>query len=178
MHAIKYTEFCMLQWIFINHTSDLSEQLSSLSCRRKELPWASRESLSISPNRIPPALLRPFTGWWVRISIGPVVLTWSDCIHKSHDRNTKMNLRDLPSSHHNFFFSVSLNKLCIPGTYLRPCVSVFGSRQHQRKCPPQIPFHSLHYTFSHCQNSYSQLRTHRRLNIRIFTKLHIESPYL
>ena len=63
--------------LFTKLTKDLSEQFRSLSWSRYELPWASSESRSISPNRIPPALLRPFTGWWVRISIGPVVRTCS-----------------------------------------------------------------------------------------------------
>ena len=55
----------------------LSEQLRSLSWRRKDVPWASKESLSISPKRIPPALLRPLIGWWVKMSMGPVERTWA-----------------------------------------------------------------------------------------------------
>ena len=43
-------------------TNERSEQFSSRSCKRKELPCASSESLSISPNRMPPALFLPCTG--------------------------------------------------------------------------------------------------------------------
>ena len=50
--------------------------LSSLSWRRKLEPWESRLSRSISPNRTPPPFRRPFTGWWVRMSIGPIDRTW------------------------------------------------------------------------------------------------------
>ena len=52
------------------------EHVSSLSCRRKLEPWESRLSRSISPNRTPPPFRRPFTGWWVRMSIGPIDRTW------------------------------------------------------------------------------------------------------
>lgn len=41
-------------------TTVLSEQFMRRSCNRQEAPCASNASLSISPNRIPPCLLRPY----------------------------------------------------------------------------------------------------------------------
>ena len=42
------------------HTKDSSEQWNRRSCIMKEAPCESSESRSISPNRIPPLLLRPY----------------------------------------------------------------------------------------------------------------------
>uniref|UniRef100_F0X5H3 Uncharacterized protein n=1 Tax=Cryptosporidium parvum TaxID=5807 RepID=F0X5H3_CRYPV len=52
-----------------------SEQISNLSTRIELTPYEIRESLSISPNLIPPCLFLPLTGCLVNASIGPVALT-------------------------------------------------------------------------------------------------------
>eukprot|EP01139_Manchomonas_bermudensis_P024030 Amastigsp_a841949_32.p4 type:complete len:105 gc:universal Amastigsp_a841949_32:1821-1507(-) len=53
-----------------------SEQCMNRSWRRNEVPCASIESRSISPKRIPPARLRPLTGWRVMSATGPRARTW------------------------------------------------------------------------------------------------------
>lgn len=57
------------------------------SLRRKEAPWASSESRSISPNRIPPPILRPLIGCLVRLWTGPVARTWEE-----HDINIRSRI--------------------------------------------------------------------------------------
>ena len=52
-----------------------SDEFSNRSCRRNEAPWAMIESLSISPNRIPPCLFLPFRGCLVSWLMGPVART-------------------------------------------------------------------------------------------------------
>ena len=47
-------------------TTVLSEQFMRRSCKRKDVPCASRASLSISPKRMPPCLLRP----WHKVNCG------------------------------------------------------------------------------------------------------------
>ena len=141
-------------------TNERSEQFSSRSCKRKELPCASRESLSISPNRIPPALFLPCTGWWVRISTGPVVRTW-------RNRDTKQLVyHSLIAWWIDPLLLVSHLVPCIlsclvPGICLPPCVSVAGSTRLQRKRQPRIPCHQCHCTNAHCQNSCNQLQKNK-----------------
>lgn len=71
-------------------TLQTSEQSRSLSLRRYDVPWAIRASRSISPNLTPPPLFRPFTGWWVTGSTGPVVLTWKKELHPINKTVTKL----------------------------------------------------------------------------------------
>lgn len=72
----------------------VSEQFINLSCKQKETPWLSNESLSISPNLMPPCFFRPLTGCRVTAITGPVDLTWllslTMCLSITRNKN-KMN---------------------------------------------------------------------------------------